>query len=263
MKVKKTIASILLTFSLFAGGLTQAKPVAAALDKQQAIAIIKQNDRTNGKLDFTVSMKPHLKKGKAISATVFSLSGGFNQNVVHLSGYAPTAYAGKSKKLDFWVDEKENRLYTNFGDQWEYQPLNYSQNDQMINSIIKTINFDQLLKKGKFSQKNGTYTLKTGVNGNQAYKTGLKLARTASGVKFSKKELSYLKKHTKLGTIYATHRLQDDHLIESKSSAKYVIIKVATVKMTFKVSHFGEYADLAVPDDVKKAAKPADVDANK
>lgn len=263
MKVKKIISSVLLTFSLLTGGLTQAKPVAAALDKQQAIDIIKQNDQTNGQLDFTVSVEPHLKKGRAIPATVFSLTGGFNQNIVHMSGYVPTAYVGKSKKIEFWADEKENRLYTYIGDQWEYQPLNSSRNDQLTSNIIKTSNFDQLLKNGKFSQQNGTYTLKTAANGNQAYKTGLKLARIASGVKFSKKELNYLNKYTKLGTIYATHRLQDDHLIDSKSSVKYVIIKVATVKMTFKVSHFGEYADLAVPNDVKKAAKPADIDANK
>ena len=263
MKVKKIITSILLSFSLLAGGITQAKPVAAALDKQQAIDIIKQNNQTNGQLDFTVSIKPHLKKGKKINVTAFSLTGGFNQNVAHMSGYAPTAKAGKSKKIEVWADGKENRLYTYLGDQWEYQPLNSSQNDQLTSSIAKTINVDRLLKKGKFSQKNGPYTLKTALNGKQAYKTGLKIARTASGVKFSKKELRYLNKHTKLGTIYATYRLQDDHLIDSKSSAKYVIIKVATVKTTFKVSHLGEYANLAVPDDVKKAAKPADVDANK
>lgn len=258
MKVKKIISSVLLAFTLVVGGLSQAKPANAdTLSKDQVVSIIKDNKANSVKLDGTISVKP-VKSKK--SATLVSLSGEVNNEVVHITAKALVSDNEKEQNVvEMWASTKEQRTYVYSDGKWEYAPISDATKDAPYEKLAKLLSqedlFGKALKNSKLTHnQDGSDTLKTAVNVNKYYPTYLKMI--SKEAKLTKKDLKYLKKNIKISKVHVTYTVKDNKLIGVESRLNYTLAKSISCEAVFSISNVDEYPNLAVPDSVKNSATP-------
>ena len=253
MKTKKMISSILLTFTLFAGGLSQAQPVAAAMTKKQAVAIIKDNNnkQDSGKLHSTTTTL--LKKDKA----TVTIDAYFN-NTSKLVNETGTIKDGKNKdKVSIWVDGKNNRLYNFNKNKWEYETvpddyqtlLNDLTGQKPLVKLTKSI-FKNLEKNGKLTHKKGVYQLTGSVNGQKYVKPVMQVILKNE---IKNTDIKSFAKNVKIGKIKLNFTLTDQKVVSAQSKTTAKLKKGPTIKISETFSHFNKYGNLALPDDVKNA----------
>lgn len=259
MKTKKIISSVLLTFTLFAGSLSQAQPVAAAMTKKQAIALIKDNNnkQDSGKMHSTTTTS--LKKKK----TTVTIDSYFNTANKLVNETGTVKYGKKKGKINLWVDGMNNRLYNYHKNKWEYEsvPEEYQ---ALLNGIsgqkplVKLTNsvFKNLEKNGKLTHKNGVYKLTGSANSQKLVKPVMQLILKNE---IDSKDIKSFAKKVKVGKIKLVFTLTEQKVVSAQSKTTTKIKKGPTIKSSETFSHFNEYGNLTLPDDVKNAT-PAETD---
>lgn len=265
MKVKKLISSVLLAFTIVAGGLTQIKPAnAATLSKKQVVSVIKDDLQTNknGKYDaiFNSSTLISTKSGKTKKYhSTAKLSGAYNKDVVQLESKSIQNNVQNKKVVEItntWTDINNSRFYSSQDGKWVYSPITKefkgSLYEQLANQNTQTSFFIAGLKGGKLTSKNGTYTLTSTVDAKKHFNLIMKMTLVKD---FSNKELKQFRKQTKIKKVKVVYTVRNNKLVSSKASILVSeLFSKQKTKFVHKFSHFGEYANLVVPDDVKNTA---------
>ncbi|QYN57389.1 hypothetical protein GYM69_09780 [Lactobacillus panisapium] len=253
MKTKKIIPSILLTFTLFACSLSQAQPVAAAMTKKQAVAIIKENNKKqdSGKMHSTTTTL--LKNDK----TAITIDGYYNNTSKLVNETGAIKYGNKKDKVNVWVDGKNNRLYNFNKNKWEYETVPDAY-QTLINdltgqkSLVNLSNsiFKNLEKNGKLTHKKGVYQLTGSVNGQKYVKPVMQVILKSD---IKNKDIKSFTKNVKIGKIKLNFTLTNQKVVSAQGKTTAKLKKGPTIKISETFSHFNEYGNLALPDDVKNA----------
>ena len=253
MKTKKMISSILLTFTLFACSLSQVQPVAAAMTKKQAVAIIKENNKKqdSGKMHSTTTTL--LKNDK----TAITIDGYYNTTSKLVYENGAIKYGNKKDKVNVWVDGKNNRLYNFNKNKWEYEKVPDAY-QTLINdltgqkSLVNLSNsiFKNLEKNGKLTHKKGVYQLTGSVNGQKYVKPVMQVILKND---IKNKDIKSFTKNVKIGKIKLNFTLTNQKVVSAQGKTTAKLKKGPTIKISETFSHFNEYGNLALPDDVKNA----------
>ena len=266
MKTKKVISSILLTFTFLAGGLSQAHSVSAALDKEQAVSIVKKGspETQSAGLDATFDVK--VKKEKPVT---LKLNSEFKASPTLAHVTLQSSYGKKTETEEMWAAEETNRLYSKNKGKWEYTTLPKPSkrkpkgaSAQLFNLLSNPKTYTQandlfikaLDDKSELSgpDQDGVYTLTVNVSAPKIKKLFLDFYKKA---KFSKKDIKQFKKNVKFTNTQFDYTIKDEKLVGYTGNIDLKIAKLMKFSETVSTNHFDEYNDLKLPDEVINAKK--------
>lgn len=261
MKIKKIISTVLLTCTFLVGGLSQAQPVSAALDKDQAIQIVKKGnpDIKSAQLSLSGSLK--IKKEKPVK---FNTNGQIKIDPIVSYQAINTKYGKKKVKTSLWISADTNRIYYRDKGKWvaekvpvlTKQPMGVSQqlltsltNQGAINQINDFVS-QSINEQSNLTEQNGTYTLTVNVATPEFQKLVVQLL-ASSGL--SKKDVKSYQKNVKFTKIQYLYTIKDDKLVGYTGLVKLNLTKQVSITYQLTMDHFDEYNNLSLPENVKSA----------
>ena len=267
MKTKKVISSILLTLTLLAGGLSQTHNVSAALDKEQAVSIVKKGSPETQSAGLNATFNVKVNKEKPIILKINSELK-INPALAHVT--LETSYGKKTSETEeMWASEETNRLYSKNKGKWEYttlpkpskkkpkgaeaqlfnllsDPKTYTKTSDLF---IKALDDNSELSG---PDQDGVYTLTVNVSAPKMKKLFLEFYKKA---KFSKKEIKEFKKSVKFTNIQFAYTIKDEKLVGYTGNVTLKLAKLMKFSETISTNHFDGYNDLKLPDEVINAKK--------
>lgn len=261
MKIKKIISTALLTCTFLVGNLSQAQPVSAALDKDQAIQIVKKGnpDIKSAQLSLSGSLK--IKKEKPVK---FNTSGQIRIDPVVSYQAININYGKKKVKTTLWISADTNRVYYRNKGKWVAEkipaptkkPKGVSQ--QLLTSLTNQPNINQINdfvsqsinEKSNLTEQNGTYTLTVDVDTPEFKKLFVQLL-ASSGL--GKKDVKSYQKNVNFTKIQYLYTIKDDKLVGYTGLIKLNLTKKVNFTYQLTMDHFDEYNNLSLPAKVKSA----------